>query len=173
MDYHNTVIINEQKKRSSASNNVYRNVLQKYHLTLSEIFWNFKSYKKSLTKPYFSFEIYFQSSGKDHLCFFFPDQEKIDFFETSKSYKQSFFFSIWNLFSRLRDQPFMGFFSLGKKFFFFSKKEIITLISHWNLLGQIFIVLHLLGQFIFFCKNCHLKIFSQKRKTQSFHPTSH
>lgn len=38
MDYHNTVIINEQKKRSSASNNVYRNVLEKYHLTLSEIF---------------------------------------------------------------------------------------------------------------------------------------
>lgn len=39
MDYYNTVIINEQKKRSSASNSVYRNVLENVHFnSAKEIF---------------------------------------------------------------------------------------------------------------------------------------
>lgn len=70
MDYYNTVIINEQKKRSSASNSVYRNVLEN---SAKEIFGNFKFHTMTIINKtffFFSFEIYFQRSGRDHLCFF-------------------------------------------------------------------------------------------------------
>lgn len=58
MDYYNTVIINEQKKRSSASNSVYRNVLENVHFnSAKEIFGNFKFHTMTIINKTFFFFI--------------------------------------------------------------------------------------------------------------------